>query len=133
MLNYDGYTTEHLSSDISASGLQTALNSLPSVVSSGSVTVTLVSGDSTERVYRVMFVFPEPETTVMLQDASPMRGQFVSVTLDKAGIKSTKGFSLSLDGARSQPIHPNNTEEEMNKVLEDLFTTECSYSTKFGK
>ncbi len=133
MVSYDGYSTESLFSDIAASGLQTALNSLPSVSSAGSVTVSLESSDnSTERVYRVKFVFTEPEATVLLEDASQVRG-FVSVVLDKAGIRTTKGFSLSLEGVRSMPIHPDNTQEEMTEVIRKLFTTECTYSTRFGK
>jgi hypothetical protein len=132
MLNYNGYTTESLSSDIAAAGLQTALNGLPSVSSAGSVTVSLESSDSTERMYRIKFVFTQPEATVLLQDAGQFRG-FVSVVLDKAGIRTTKGFSLSLQGVRSMPIHADNTQEEMTEVLKDFITTQCTYSTRFGK
>lgn len=132
-LNYDGYTTESLSSDITASGLQTALNNLPSITSSGTVSVTMGTADIEERVYRVKFMFTEPEATATLLDASVSRGQFVSVVLDKAGIRTSKGFSLSLEGVKSLPIHGNNTEEEMTKVMEDLFTTRCTFSARFGK
>ena len=132
MLRYDGYSTQGLAPGTSPAGLQAALNSLPSVSSAGSVSVSLESSDSTERVYRVKFVFAQPETTAMLEDGSQFRG-FVSVMVDKAGIRSSKGFSLSLDGVRSLPIHADNTQEEMNEVLKDLLTTRCSYSTRFGK
>jgi hypothetical protein len=132
MLSYNSYTTESLSSDIAASGLQTALNSLPSVSAAGSVAVSLASSDNTQRVYRVKFVFTEPQSTLLLEVGSQSRG-FVGVVLDKAGIRSNKGFSLSLGGVRSMPIRADNTQEDMTEVIKDLFTTRCTYSTRFGK
>ena len=130
-LNYDGYTSVGLSSDVAPSALQTALNNLPSVSSAGSATVSLESSDSTIRVYRVTFKFAKPEATVLLEDASDFKG-FVSVMLDKAGMRTTRGFSISIDGVRSLPIHASKTQEEMGEILIDLFTTACDYSTKFG-
>ena len=132
MLSYNSYTTESLSSDIAASGLQTSLNILPSVSSAGSVAVSLASSDNTQRVYRVKFVFTEPESTLLLEVGSQSRGS-VGVVLDKAGIRSNKGFSLSLGGVRSMPIRADNTQEDMTEVIKDLFTTRCTYSTRFGK
>ena len=132
ILNYNGFTTDSLSSDVAPSALQAALNSLPSISSAGSVAVSMESSDNKERVYKVKFVFTEPESTILLKDASQVRG-FVRVELDKAGIRSTKGFSLSLDGVRSMPIHADNTQEKMTEVIRDLFTTQCTYSTRFGK
>ncbi|XP_028395269.1 fibrocystin-L-like [Dendronephthya gigantea] len=131
-LDYDGHVTAALSSDISKTGLQSALNGLPSISSAGSVTVSMESADNTERVYRVKFMFSEPETTVVLKDASRFRGKFVSVVVDKSGTRTTKGFSLGFEGVKSLPIHPDNTEKEMNDVIKDLFTTRCTYSTRFG-
>ena len=131
-LSYDGYTSTSLSSDIAASALQTALNNLPSVSKAGSVAVSLESSGATTRIYRVTFVFNKPEDTTSLEDASDFRG-FVSVKLDKAGMRTTQGFSISIDGVRSRPIHADNTQEEMTEVVNELFTTVCDYSTRFGK
>ena len=131
-LSYDGYTSTSLSSDIAASALQTALNNLPSVSKAGSVAVSLESSHATTRIYRVTFVFNKPEDTTSLEDASDFRG-FVSVKLDKAGMRTTQGFSISIDGVRSQPIHADNTQEEIEEVVNELFTTVCDYSTRFGK
>lgn len=131
-LSYNGYTSVGLSSDISASVLQNALNNLPSVSSAGSVTVSLESSDAITRIYRVTFAFNKPEETVLLEDASDFRG-FVSVKLNKAGMRTTQGFSISIEGVRSKPIHADNIQEEMTEVVNELFTTVCDYSTRFGK
>lgn len=133
VLDYDGHTTQALSSDIGKTDLQSALNGLLTVSSVGSVTVSLESANNTARIYRVKFTFPEPEFTVLLKDASQFRGKFVSVVVDKSGVRTTRGFSLSLEGVKSLPLHPNNTQEEMNDVIKDLFTTRCTFSTRFGK
>ena len=132
ILNYNGFNTESLSSDVAPLALQAALNSLPSISSAGSVAVSLESSDNKKRVYRVKFLFAEPESTILLEVASQVGG-FVGVALDKAGIRSTKGFSLSFGGVRSMPIHADNTQEKMAEVLRDFFTTQCTYSTRFGK
>jgi hypothetical protein len=132
-LNYNGDITESLSPRSSAANLRTALNSLPSISSAGSVQVTLESSDSQARVYRVKFNFAEPETTVMLRDGSQLRGQFVNVAVDKAGINSDRGFRLNIGGKRTQVITPNATEEELKSIFSQLFTTECSFSTDTGK
>ncbi|CAB3988469.1 fibrocystin-L isoform X1, partial [Paramuricea clavata] len=127
-LNYNGDITGSLVLSISAADLQTALNGRPSISNAGSVTVTLESSDSQENVYRVKFNFAEPETTSMLQDGSQLRGQFVSVAVDKAGINSNKGFRLSLGGKRTQVIPSNVTEAGLESTFTQLFTTQCTFS-----
>lgn len=133
MLYYEGYTTERLSPDIPAINIQNSLNSLPSITTFGSVNVTLEDANNTVRGYRVKFVSDQPQSTSMLQDASDLRGQFVTVVTDKAGISSDKGFSITLGGAKSGPIHPNSTQEELTKVVKDLFTTQCTFSEKMSE
>lgn len=132
MLGYDGYSTQTLSSNIAAGALEASLNGLPSIKSGGSTSVSLESSNSTKRVYRVKFMFAAPETTMLLEDASPTRG-FVTVELAKAGIRTAKGFRLTLEGVRSLPIHADDSKDDMNDVLKDMFTTHCTYSTRFGK
>lgn len=132
-LKYNGDVTGSLAPDVSAANLQTALNGLPSISSSGSVTVNLESSDSQENIYRVMFNFAQPETTSMLEDGSSLRGQFISVAVDKEGVSSDKGFRLSLGGKRTQVIHPNTTGEELESVFSQFFTTECQFSADTGK
>ncbi|CAB3993876.1 fibrocystin-L-like [Paramuricea clavata] len=131
-LNYNGDITGSLTPNISAADLQTALNVLPSINNAGSVTVTLESSGRQENVYRVEFNFAEPETTSMLQDGSQLRGQFVSVAVDKAGINSNKGFRLSLGGKRTQVIPPNMTEAGLESTFTQLFTTQCTFSANTG-
>ena len=131
-LNYNGSLTGSLTPSISAADFQTALNGLPSISSAGSVTVTLESSDSQENVYRVEFNFAEPETTSMLQDGSQLRGQFVSVAVDKAGINSDKGFRLGFGGKRTRVISPNVTEAELESTFTQLFTTQCTFSANTG-
>lgn len=133
MLNYEGDVTESLVSDISATSLQSSLNSLPSISQVGFVNVTLEVENSTERGYRVKFVFDQPESTFMLQDESQMRGQFVTVLVNKAGMSSAKGFSISLGGKKSTPIHPSNSQEEIAQVVENLFTAQCRFSANMGE
>ena len=133
ILNYNGDVTESLSPSISAKNLEAALNGLSSISSAGSVKVTLESSDTEEKVYRVKFNFDEPETTAMLQDWSQQRGQFVSVSVDKAGISSDKGFRLTIGGKRTQVIHPNATEDELESTFSDLFTTKCEFTVARGK
>ena len=133
MLSYEGDMTENLPPGVAASNLQNSLNNLPSINSAGSVSVTLEVANSTMRGYRVKFAFDQPESTVMLRDASQPSGQFVTVVVDKAGISSSKGFSLRFGGVKSRPIHPNDTQEEITKVLEELFTTQCTFDVNTGE
>ena len=128
MLSYEGDMTENLPPGVAASNLQNSLNNLPSINSAGSVSVTLEVANSTMRGYRVKFAFDQPESTVMLRDASQPSGQFVTVVVDKAGISSNKGFSLGFGGVKSRPIHPNDTQEKVNEVVKDLCGVRCTFS-----
>ena len=132
-LNYNGDLTESLSPSVSAAKLRNALNALSSIKNHGSVTVTLESSNSQENVYRVKFNLAEPEKTSLLRDGSQSRGQYVSVTVDKAGINSDEGFRLSLGGQRTGVIHPNLTQDELDSTFTDLFTTRCKFSAETGK
>ena len=133
MLSYEGDMTDNLPPGVSASNLQNSLSSLPSINSAGSVSVTLEVANNTMRSYRVKFAFDQPESTLMLRDASQPSGQFVTVVVDKAGISSSKGFSIGFGGVKSRPIHPNDTQEEITKVLEELFTTQCTFDVNTGE
>ena len=133
ILNYNGDVTNSLSPSISAANLRGALNALASISDAGSVAVSLESSDSEKRVYRVRFNFDKPETTAMLQDWSQARGQFVSVSVDKAGISSEKGFRLTIGGKRTEVIRPNATEEELESTFSDLFATKCEFTVDRGK
>ena len=86
---------------------------------------------SQAKVFRVKFEFDQPENTSMIEDGS--QGGYVSVTVDKAGISSDNGFRLSLGGKRTRGIHPNATDEELEGIFSQLFTTECRFSQDTGK
>ncbi|XP_048585401.1 fibrocystin-L isoform X2 [Nematostella vectensis] len=128
-LGYAGEMTTWLPTNISDSDLEAALNSLDALRDMGNVTVTQ-SSNNRSRVYRVGFVFENPEDAMSLElDASETCSMNITITTLTTGQNGQDSFRFTLAGRISPQIPLRSSAREIEDSLDSMFKWDCTYRT----